>query len=269
MLDFLPREIQEQVAEACRAFERRLGPILKAIHLYGSAVDGGLKPASDLDLLVTTSQPPSESRRRALVKDLLRISVPNAPMGTGKIRRPLEVTVLAYDQVTPWRYPPRRELQYGEWLRNDFLAGMIEPPVEDPDLAILLAKARRRSVALLGPPAEELFQPVPRQDFLKAMADTVIRWNKAEDWSDDEANVVLTLARMWYSIETGDIAPKDVAAAWLIQRVPAEHSPVLAQAREAYLRGRQENLPAGAERVAAFIYDAKAAIERLLENRRG
>ena len=35
--------------------ERHLEPTLLAVHLYGSAVDGGLKPHSDIDLLVTVT----------------------------------------------------------------------------------------------------------------------------------------------------------------------------------------------------------------------
>ncbi|WP_174219961.1 nucleotidyltransferase domain-containing protein, partial [Escherichia coli] len=41
-------EISNQLSEV-----RHLESTLLAVHLYGSAVDGGLKPYSDIDLLVT------------------------------------------------------------------------------------------------------------------------------------------------------------------------------------------------------------------------
>ncbi len=34
--------------------------------------------------------------------------------------RSLEVTVVNRNNVVPWRYPPRYEFMYGEWLREEF-----------------------------------------------------------------------------------------------------------------------------------------------------
>ncbi len=78
-----------------------------------------------------------------------------------------------HDDIIPWRYPAKRELQFGEWQRNDILAGIFEPATIDIDLAILLTKAREHSVALVGPAAEELFDPVPEQDLFEALNETL------------------------------------------------------------------------------------------------
>ncbi len=77
--------------------------------------------------------------------------------------RAIEVTLVVHDDIIPWRYPAKRELQFGEWQRNDILAGIFEPAMIDIDLAILLTKAREHSVALVGPAAEEFFDPVPER----------------------------------------------------------------------------------------------------------
>ncbi len=53
----------------------------------------------------------------------------------------------------------KRELQFGEWQRNDILAGIFEPAMIDIDLAILLTKAREHSVALVGPAAGGILLP--------------------------------------------------------------------------------------------------------------
>ncbi|MFK6421978.1 ANT(3'') family aminoglycoside nucleotidyltransferase, partial [Acinetobacter baumannii] len=37
-----------------------------------------------------------------------------------------EVTIVVHDDIIPWRYPAKRELQFGEWQRNDILAGIFE-----------------------------------------------------------------------------------------------------------------------------------------------
>ena len=88
---------------------------------------------------------------------------------------------------------------------------------------------------MVGPAAEELFDPVPEQDLFEALNETLKLWNSQPDWAGDERNVVLTLSRIWYSAVTGKIAPKDVAADWAMERLPAQYQPVLLEARQAYL----------------------------------
>jgi streptomycin 3"-adenylyltransferase len=144
--------------------ERHLGGTLLAIHLFSSALDGGLKPHSDIDLLVTVSTPLPAPLRRALMLDLLSVS---AWPGTAPSRRALEVKLLVREHAVPWRYPPQRELQFGEWLREELQSGSIPPAASVPDIAILLSKARQRSLCLAGPPVSELFEPVPREDFAR------------------------------------------------------------------------------------------------------
>ncbi|MBN3817255.1 AadA family aminoglycoside 3''-O-nucleotidyltransferase [Paraburkholderia sp. Se-20369] len=259
--EFVSPEIAGQIAAARAAIERHLGTTLNAIHLFGSALDGGLKPRSDIDLLVTVAARPDETARRALMLDLLAAS---APPGRAGGMRALEVTVVAHGDVVPWRHPARRELQFGEWLRGDLEAGIVEPALVDHDLAILLMKARQHSVALLGPPADALFEPVPVHDFVVALLATVEQWNAEPDWHGDECNVVLALARIWYSAETGRIAPKDVAAAWVLERLPGAYRPVVAAARAAYLDGEAGAAILSGEPVATFVGYARRTVESML-----
>lgn len=252
-----PAEIVRQLSSVRSVLGRRLAGNLQAIHLFGSAVDGGLKPYSDIDLLVTVTAPLTEPVRRALMSDLLSIS---AWPGTSETTRALEVTIVVRDKVVPWRYPPMRELQFGEWLREALLAGEVEAATVDHDLAILLTKVRQHSICLLGLPASKLFDPVPREDFATALADTVVQWKVASDWQGDERNVVLALARIWYSGATGGIASKDTAAAWALDRLPHGHRPVLAAAQAAYLDGKHDGLADRPEEVAAFVHYVKAMI---------
>ncbi|RSZ29451.1 AadA family aminoglycoside 3''-O-nucleotidyltransferase [Variovorax beijingensis] len=261
----LPPEIIPQLARARAVLAHHLAGTLQAIHLFGSAVDGGLKPHSDIDLMVTVEAPLAAQVRHALMMDLLSVS--GSPGADGPWR-PLEVTVLVRDEVVPWRYPPLRELQFGEWLREALQAGIVEPAVPDHDLAILLSKLRQHSVCLLGLPADELFDPVPRADFSRSLLDTVAQWNDAPDWQGDERNVVLALARIWFSACTGQIAPKDAAAAWALERLPGEHRPVLANAHAAYLGRAPDGLADRPGDVAAYVRYTRAVIESLCSHRR-
>ncbi len=55
MREVVIAEVSTQLSEVVGVIERHLEPTLLAVHLYGSAVDGGLKPHSDIDLLVTVT----------------------------------------------------------------------------------------------------------------------------------------------------------------------------------------------------------------------
>lgn len=256
-----PETIARQITDVQAVLQRQLGEQLRAIHLYGSAVEGGLQPGSDIDLMVTVAAPLPPAVRNGLQQALLAHS---AWPGSSTASRALEVTVLALPALRPWRYPPRRELQFGEWLRADLQAGRFEPPVADHDLAILLTKLRQHSLALLGPPAQDLFDPVPAADFRRALADTVAQWNAPPDWQGEERNILLALARIWFSACTGGIATKDGAAAWAAERLPAQHRARMEAAALAYRSGQDGAQAWRPEQVAATILFCKHSIVREL-----
>lgn len=256
----VPAAIADQVASACSVLSHHLNGTLVAIHLFGSAVDGGLKPQSDIDLLVTVHDPLTDAVRHKLMIDLLSISA--WPVTEDAIR-PLEVTVVRHSALSPWRYPPMRECQFGQWLRDELTAGQIQGACVDHDLAILITKARDHSICLLGKPASELFDPVPQADLFRAFKDTIDQWHTAADWESDERTVVLALVRIWFSLATGHIAPKHIAAQWALQRLPAEQHAVLETAMKSYLGQVPDNLADDQVRVTAFVHSVKAQINNM------
>ncbi|MBD9534488.1 DUF4111 domain-containing protein [Stenotrophomonas sp. STM01] len=258
--------INPQLAAVHRVVEHHLGDTIMAVHLFGSALLGGLKPSSDVDLLVTVAVAPDERVRNALLVDLLTVS---APPSVDAVLRPLELTVVAYDGVVPWRHPARRELQFGEWLRSDIVAGRFEAPVLDHDLAILLRQVQAHGVALFGPSPDALFEPVPDADISRALQDTVAQWQVPEDWAGDERNIVLALARIWYTTITGRIAAKDDAADWLLPLLDERYQHVLAAARAAYLGHAPDTLSGQPDAVADFIRYACHSITVLHTGRQG
>jgi len=203
---------------------------LQGVYLYGSAVAGGLRAHSDLDLFVVVDRPTSIKERRELV-DSLR------PLSSRALRapdwRPVELTIVVESDIRPWRYPPRMDFQYGEWLREQFDAGIVPEAGPNPDLAVLLAIVRNDSRALLGPPSRELLDPVPAADLEQAMRDSVP--DLLTDLDTDTTNVLLTLARAWYTLVNGDFLSKDAAAEWAIPRLAPNLMPALARARDIYL----------------------------------
>ena len=209
---------------------RVLGPGVLGVYLYGSAVSGGLRPRSDLDVFVVSARRTTREQKEALVRELVPLSRRGHRPAAW---RPVELTVVARPDVRPWRYPPRMDFQYGEWLRDAFASGDVDPaPRSHDDLAVLITMVLRAGTPLLGPPAAEVLDRVPRDDLQRAMLDGV---EPLLADLDDTANVVLTLARIWITIATGDVTSKDAAADWALPRLPEAHRPVLARARAVYL----------------------------------
>jgi streptomycin 3"-adenylyltransferase len=213
-----------------------LGDGLVGLYLHGSAVEGGLRPDSDLDLLAVVARPLTAEERASLLRGLLGLSGRGDPSGRA---RPLEMSVVRADQLRPWRYPPEQELQYGDWWRGEFEAGLEPWPSPSPDLAILVAAARAAGRTLVGPPPVALLDPVP-PDHLVASSLAGID-DLLADLVPDTRNVLLTLARVWVTVAEGRIARKDEAARWAAARLGADDAGVIREAGEAYTIGASEH----------------------------
>ncbi|MDH6218357.1 aminoglycoside adenylyltransferase family protein [Streptomyces pseudovenezuelae] len=207
------------------------GDDLLGVHLHGSAVLGGLRPDSDLDVLVVVRRRMSDGQRRVLVRELMAVS------GRGA-HRPVELIVVVQDDVRPWRYPPNCEFLYGEWLRGGFECGVVPEAEVSPDLAPLISMVLLGDTPLYGPPPAELLDPVPHADLLRGIVAGVPQL--MADLDTDTRNVLLTLARVRSTLATGAIRSKDGAADWVLERLPAAHRPVLERARDGYLGLRED-----------------------------
>jgi streptomycin 3"-adenylyltransferase len=247
-----------QVDSIVRIVRDVLGSAVIGAYLHGSAVLGGLRATSDVDVLVVVDRPTTHEERRQIVYRLLDISGRRARHGPA---RPVELTVVLQSEVRPWRYPPRAELQYGEWLRDDYVRGFVPEPGPYPDLAPLVTMVLAGNHPLAGPPPADVLDPVPPADLRRAIVEGVP--GLLADLEDDTRNVVLTLARIWVTLETGEILPKDAAAEWAFARLPSELRPVLARARDAYLAGDDGSFDDLSPLVRPHADFVAAEIERL------
>ncbi|MCA1587524.1 MAG: DUF4111 domain-containing protein [Chloroflexi bacterium] len=126
------------------------------------------------------------------------------------------------------------DFQYGEWLHEEFESGNIEPsPESHVDVAVPITMVLLAGRPLLGPPASDVLDLGPREDLVRAMTDGME--SLLEDLEPDTTNVVLTLARIWTTVATGEVRSRDNAADWALSGLPDEHRVVLARARAVYL----------------------------------
>ena len=227
-------------------------------YLHGSAVLGGLRPSSDLDVLAVVDRPTTEAERRAIVERLLEISGRRAYRGPA---RPVELTILQASEARPWRPSPTIDLLYGEWLRDDFERGVIPAPTPMADLGPEFALTLQGNRSLYGPPPAELLDAVPAADLRRSVVAGVP--GLLADLESDTRNVLLTFARIWFTLETGIVGSKDHAAAWAIERLPVPLQGTLIHAREVYLDGDDDDWTAAMPAVIATSEKLLAEIDRL------
>ncbi len=217
----------DQVRKIVALVDTVLGAEAIGVYLHGSSVLGGLRPASDVDVLVVARRSLTEQQRQALVRGLLPLS------GSRNRARPVELTVVVGSEIRPWRYPPNGDFLYGEWLRAEYESGKVPQPEPMPDLALLLHMTRAGGNPLSGPRPTAVLDPVPRADLVRASVAGVP--DLVDDLDDDTRNVLLTFARIWTTLATGEIRSKDAAADWALTQLPPGHRPVLEHARHLYL----------------------------------
>ena len=255
---------RDQVNRATGLVSAALGPELVSLALYGSAMTTGLRPdSSDIDLLVVTAHRLRAAARRRLVAGFLEVS--GRSFVTPGDRRPLEVTVLAVPEIRPWRFPPRFELQYGEWLRRDLAAGRdLGGPTVSPDVAILIETARVAAETLAGEPLEAVLPAVPWPDLVAALGHGVDDVLPGIRDNTDTTNGLLTLARIVATATTRQILPKGeaadlVLAGWADRGLdPAP----LRRARDEYESGRYLRWGTGARDAAVRVGEALATEAR-------
>lgn len=206
------------------------------VYLYGSGATTGLCPDSDIDLLVLTRRTLTAAERASLVALLLGISgwsghESRFPEVAG--RRPLEVTSVVVDDVHPLTENPRRDFQYGEWMRSELVDGLALVPEHDPDVVILLFTALGSHRVLHGEAMQDVVPRVPPTLLQRAQLELLP--DMLDGLVGDERNVLLTLARMVVTAESGQILPKHEAAERVRSRLAKAEGELLTLARDEYL----------------------------------
>ena len=206
------------------------------VYLFGSTVLGGVRPDSDLDLLMLTERSLTRPERAEFVSLLLSLSGWKGHAATYPEvahRRPIELTSIIMGKDRPFSVEAVRGFQYGEWLREPLLEGELPAPEEDPDTVVLAATALTAHRVLYGPPLEQMVAPVPQQRLRDALLANIS--DILEEIEGDERNTLLALARTIVTLETGTITPKNVAADTVAQTLTGIDRELMERARDAYL----------------------------------
>jgi predicted nucleotidyltransferase len=212
---------------------------LDVLPLAGAYVHGSLamgcyhRAHSDLDLLLVVDEPLDAAERRRVARTLAQRSVRGRPT-----EGDLELSVLTREQARRHRHPRPFEVHYSARWTADILADRVDYDADrtDPDLAAHITVVLSRGLVLLGPPAEEMFAPVPHADYLEAITSDL-----ADAW-DDPVYGVLNACRVLAVLARGPgtVLNKAEGGSWALGAIPARHRAVVEQALAAYKGGRRQ-----------------------------
>lgn len=250
----------KQVPAALAVLRDSLADCLGAVYLHGSAVSGGLRPQSDIDLLAVVDRRMTQSERATLLSSLLKLSGrhPSTPGGL----RCLEVMVFTRPDLAAGLFPARAEFIFGEWLRDAFEAGETPVPAQNAEFTLVLAQAQQEAIALFGPDRNTLLPVIPMIDVRNAMRELLPELMGG--LREDTRNVLLTLTRMWHTAENGTFVSKEEAARWAIPQLSDRSALTLDHARQAYLGEIGDNWNSHQDRVQCLAKELTSKVSHAL-----
>lgn len=227
---------------------RILGPRLVGVYVVNSGGRGDYVPgSSDLDVAVIVTDALDDTTKGEVIEALLHRSLPCAAPR-------LELVVYRRDVVAAPGARPAFELNLNT---GSAIADHVttDPADELPHWFVLdLAAAAERALRLVGPPASEVFGPVPRSVALDALV-ALRQWHAEYDTA--APNRVLNDCRAWRFVVTGSWSSKGEAAAWAMER--DEDPDLIRHAAERRIGSRTD--PLDVARVKSFSARVGEAIE--------
>ncbi len=200
-----------------------LGDNLCGVYLQGSFAVGGADEHSDVDFLAVTEAPVGDEQRPAL----------------DAVHRRL------YALPSPWArhlegsYIDRGLLRAVDRSRTPllFLDNGAQELVWDDhcNTAYIRWALREHGIVLAGPPPSVLVDPVPAdvlRDEARSRLPEWVEWafSSAEMSRWKQPYLVLSLCRLRYTVATGTVVSKRVAAEWAIETLDPEWAPLIRQA---------------------------------------
>jgi streptomycin 3"-adenylyltransferase len=235
----IPDSAQRQLDHMSYSLCEMMRENLVGIYLHGSLAMGCFNSAtSDIDLLVITQAPLGAATRRTLRTTLLATSLQP---------HPIEISILHYAQISPWRHPAPYDLHFSELYRRQWTkesADLTAPPHSenvDPDLAAHFTVLAARGRALYGAPVGALPLSIPWADYLDALRTDF-------DWSQIEENApllyaVLNACRIWAAVAEQRVLSKAEGAVWALRHAPTQFHALINDSFSLYFDGNIGTTP--------------------------
>jgi hypothetical protein len=211
-------EVNEVATRLLEGARTVLGSNMVAMYLYGSLAWGDFDPtSSDIDFVTVTREPLDETTFRALAAMHAAVTASGS-----RWSHDIEGYYLPLANVRRWSpdQPPVPRIERGD-------TSALYWTHQHSDGVIQRHQVRERGIVLAGPQPSELIDPVSPAQLREAVAALIPPW---EEWLTGPDSLrgngghnfaVLTLARMLYTLSTGEVASKPAAASWAVATLPA------------------------------------------------
>ncbi len=220
-------EINALLHEVLIGAEHILGEHCVGMYLEGSLVSDDFDQDSDIDFVVVSDDGLSEDQFAALQLVHDRIATIDSWYAD-------QIEGYYLSQHALCRYDLTHALHAniergpGERLKWDHL---------DSAWLVHLSILRDRGVTLAGPSPRSLSDPITPRQLQQAMVESVQRWSAPKLDNPEQlrvrgsqAYVVLTLCRVLYTLYTGGVVTKRVAARWAVSTLDARWVPLIERA---------------------------------------
>jgi hypothetical protein len=242
--------ILEELLESLRPI---LGKHLVGLYLEGSLTGGDFDPASDIDFVAVTDEEISANLFLALQSMHQRISTMDSPYAIHLEGSYIPRGALRRHDPQKMRHPniERGSDERLKWVDHD----------ESWNIHRYLL--RERGITILGPAPRTLIAPISPNDLRQAML-PALQW--AVQLLDQpgeiksgayQAYIVLSLCRILYTLQWGDIVSKRAAAQWAQENLDGKWVPLIEQA---WLR--RQSPPAKLGNVGETLNFIRYALER-------
>lgn len=264
MKAFLSEELISYLSELQNGLETIMDGKILGIYVHGSLALGGFNPKrSDVDLVVVVRDILSSRMKKELAHCFLKIS---------KQPYPLEISILAAQQLTPWQFPTPYEFHFSEYWRDRYELELAEGTERylnlaektDPDLAAHLTIVRHCGIRLSGQEVERVIPEVPKKDYLASLLGDYEAC--LQHILEGPVYCILNLIRVYWYLKEGRIASKKEAGAWGAEVLPEVYHALIYQAVHLYESGQTDGKFDGKD-LNEFKDILKERIEELLNSK--
>ena len=197
------------LAELAEKLQGILGESLVGVYAGGSWALGGYEPPdSDLDVAVVIPEPLSDEAADGLVAALRHEAFPCPARG-------LELVVYTWESAASATTNPGFELNLNTGARLTFRADREPQPGERHWFAVDRSVLAAHEIALLGPPAAQVFAPIAVDDLRPVLADVLLWYEREAPESDD---AILNAGRALRFAREGVWLPKPALRAWAAEQ---------------------------------------------------
>ena len=197
------------LAELAEKLQGILGESLVGVYAGGSWALGGYEPPdSDLDVAVVIPEPLSDEAADGLVAALRHEAFPCPARG-------LELVVYTWESAASATTNPGFELNLNTGARLTFRADREPQPGERHWFAVDRSVLAAHGIALLGPPAAQVFAPIAVDDLGPVLADVLLWYEREAPESDD---AILNAGRALRFAREGVWLPKPALRAWAAEQ---------------------------------------------------